>query len=483
MKKIIVLPLIFLLLSLNQARGYQLYDFYSYASSGQKIYYKIISQNERTVKIVHPNSSNTSGWDGYARPTGDIVLPGQVVGPNGTYTVIQIATTAFMDCTGITSVTFPNTIQEINANAFTNCTQITEITLPNSLKVLWDWAFENTGISTVQIPSSVVRIPGNPFSACNNLQSVTVASGNTHYKSVGGLLYSYNNDTLFTFPCQKTPYNGIVEESDFIYNPTVIKERVFYNNNRVVKITLPSNLIISYSLIKNCQNLQEITFGPNITYIGGTEGLYNLPSLEQITVHAIEPPSFRYYVGENFHYINIDSNVAVSVPCGSIEAYRNAFGWEHFHNMTEFGISFSAVSANSSWGTVSVITEPTCQNRNATVKANPYNGYEFDHWSNGSTSNPYSLYVNEDMTLVGYFKPKSNPTDVFVVTSGGVDAYSGNRSIIIKSDEKQMVQIFDLMGYCVFKGAVIGETDAEISSTGLYIVCFQNGYRKKIVVK
>ncbi len=39
----------------------------------------------------------------------------------------------------------------------------------------------------------------------------------------------------------------------------------------------------------------------------------------------------------------------------------------------------------------------------ATVEAMPYSGYQFTHWSNGATYNPYTFAVLDDMTLTAFF--------------------------------------------------------------------------------
>ena len=90
---------------------------------------------------------------------------------------------------------------------------------------------------------------------------------------------------------------------------------------------------------------------------------------------------------------------------------------------------FSAESADESRGTVQVLTEPSCANPNAVLNAVPTNGYRFDHWSTGSTDNPYTLTVTNGTIITAYFEEipatytvtvtADNPTNGSV-TGGGV---------------------------------------------------------------
>ena len=81
-------------------------------------------------------------------------------------------------------------------------------------------------------------------------------------------------------------------------------------------------------------------------------------------------------------------------------------------------------------GSVQILTMPTCTNPQAVVYAVANSGYQFDHWSDNSTSNPYSLTVNEDMGLTAYFVPDGGgdqpSTDTPSIACVGVDMNNHN---------------------------------------------------------
>ena len=88
---------------------------------------------------------------------------------------------AFEKCTGLTSVTIPNSITSIRNGAFWKCDSLTSITIPDSVTRIGCYAFEKcTSLTSVTIPSGVTSIGCCAFLYCNNLISVTI--GNKEYE-------------------------------------------------------------------------------------------------------------------------------------------------------------------------------------------------------------------------------------------------------------------------------------------------------------
>ena len=62
-----------------------------------------------------------------ANYSGDVVIPKEVTCNDGTYTVTSIGDNAFIYCSGVTSVTIPNSITSIGNNAFVDCSSLTSV--------------------------------------------------------------------------------------------------------------------------------------------------------------------------------------------------------------------------------------------------------------------------------------------------------------------------------------------------------------------
>ncbi len=114
------------------------------------IYYKITGTN--TVEVTYKSLTN-----GYKSYSGNITIPATVTYNGTTYNVTSIGQDAFYLCSGVTSVSLPNTIKTLN-----------------------NWCFEGTGITSIGIPSSVTRIGSMVFFGCNNLKSITIPNSVTY---------------------------------------------------------------------------------------------------------------------------------------------------------------------------------------------------------------------------------------------------------------------------------------------------------------
>ncbi len=130
-------------LSLGMQWAYA-YDF-SNSSGGNPLYYNIIDASNRYVEVTCPGTYS-SPWSGYTKPTGAVNVPQTINHNNIVYTVTTIGSHAFDGCTGLTSVTLPNSLTTIGYEAFDGCSGLTSITLPNSVTTIGNYAFYGTNL-------------------------------------------------------------------------------------------------------------------------------------------------------------------------------------------------------------------------------------------------------------------------------------------------------------------------------------------------
>ena len=74
------------------------------------IYYNLISE-DKTAEV-------TSGEEKYS---GEVVIPSSITSEGKEYKVKYIIESAFSDCSGLTSVTIPNSVTNIGSGAFAVC--------------------------------------------------------------------------------------------------------------------------------------------------------------------------------------------------------------------------------------------------------------------------------------------------------------------------------------------------------------------------
>ena len=108
---------------------------------------QIMNTFEFTVNGVRysVNDDNTTvtvaGYPSGSKPTGDLTIPESVTFGGISYPVTSIGDEAFCDCSGLTSVTIPNSVTSIGQGAFKGCNVLTSVTIPNSVTSIGKGAF------------------------------------------------------------------------------------------------------------------------------------------------------------------------------------------------------------------------------------------------------------------------------------------------------------------------------------------------------
>ena len=81
--------------------------------------------------------------EGDEKYSGSINIPSSIKVNDVDYAVTSIGDRAFYECSGLTSVTIPNSVTSIGNSAFSNCHGLTSFTIPNSVTSIGDGAFSD----------------------------------------------------------------------------------------------------------------------------------------------------------------------------------------------------------------------------------------------------------------------------------------------------------------------------------------------------
>ena len=91
----------------------------------------------------------------------------------GTINIPAIKSFAFFNCSSMTSVNMPASVQEIGMGAFEGCSSLTQMVLPKGILVIENETFFGCkSLKGVVIPASVTNIGEEAFSRCTSLISI-----------------------------------------------------------------------------------------------------------------------------------------------------------------------------------------------------------------------------------------------------------------------------------------------------------------------
>ncbi len=533
------------------------YDFSATTTSGQTLYYSILSDGV-SVAVVFPNSNATTGsqvWSGHYKPTGNLVIPSTVTNGGATYTVTQIGNYTFYDCDDITHVTMPNTVTIIGYNAFTTCSGLLSVALGNGLLTIGDYAFSYcVGLTTIIIPQSLTLLGKGAFKNCSGLTSVEFNAANcsipddfdgntvpfTNCSNITSFTIGNNVTVIPDHLCSETAITSIIIPNSVTSigygafcgcssltsitipnSVTSIGDWAFGGCGSLTSVTIPSSVTsIGDWAFYDCFNLTSVTIPDSVTYIGnwafrGTSrlssitlpntidtirtGTFAFSGLTSVTlpnnvtsvcgvafysctglteIHSLNrvAPQLGTYTenGQTYGVFDgVPSYIPVYIPCGSLDSYSYS-NWNYFSNLVqEEGFTFTATSADEQQGTVQILTMPTCTSPQAVVYASANSGYHFDHWSDNSTANPYSLTVTEDLNLVAYFATDGGGTDgIDDIDAAGIRIYSEAGRIVVEGTTDE-VNIYDMTGRSVRNDNL---------PSGVYMVKVGNLPARKVVV-
>ena len=255
-----------------------------------------------------------------------------------------IGNNAYYRCTSLTSIEIPASVETIEKKAFMHCSSLATVTFEkgSQLKTIagdsYDGAFSDcTALTSIEIPASVETIEATAFRVCSKLATVTFEKG-SQLKIIGG---GYS--------------------SSYYYG-------AFLGCSSLTSIEIPASVeTIEATAFKRCSKLTTVTFekGSQLKIIGGgfdtnvgyryiygafselknlmtvdmsacTQveiieecAFYNDPELRLFKVSTETPPTC-----ENNAFVGINPYSVLKVPSGCANAYKAATGWKNFASIT-----------------------------------------------------------------------------------------------------------------------------------------------------
>ena len=346
--------------------------------------------------------------------------------------VTWIDSSAFRDCTSLTSVTIPDSVTSIDRWAFRSCISLTTINVvtenqnyvsvngvlynkdktelicypagkkDNNYKIpdgvtRADWGtFENcTSLVSITIPDSVMSIGSDAFRGCTNLTVINVATGNKNYVSVSGVLYNKDVTTIICYPAGKKDKNYKILD-----DVTIIDHYAFSGCTSLTSITMPNSVtgIFEYAF-DDCTSLKNITIPDSVTAIfNWAFGYYydnGCKKIDNFKIYCYSgTEGEKYAIDNGFDYVLLDKLPTLSKVTGAKLAGRAAdalrINWTKNANADGYIVE---MYQNGKWERVAKITNSnTTTYRKAGLKAGTVYNFRVKAYKMYGSTAIYSEY-------------------------------------------------------------------------------------------
>ena len=279
----------------------------------------------------------------------------------GCNAIIETATNTLK--TGCKNTIVPDGVTIIGISAFENCSGLTDISLPATLETIEDWGFANcTGLTTIEVQATtpptfdemafqgaatdiLVYVPcgylevyeDTDWSDFDLVENCIIVFEDPMTKQICVAEWDRNHDGELSYweAAVVTSLDNVFSsepisrfnELQYFTGLDMISEDDFADCFNLVAVTFPPTVwLIDNHAFFNCEVLTSITFGENIGTIQNLS-FENCTGLTFVKVEAITPPS----LGETA-FQGAATDIPVYVPCGTKSAYQNDSDWDVFDN-------------------------------------------------------------------------------------------------------------------------------------------------------
>ena len=146
---------------------------------------------------------------------------------------------------------------------------------------------ESKQLKTIEIPALCSTMPTTAFLCCKELEKIYVASGNTVFCDIDGVLFNSDRTKLLHYPRGRN-----VSQYSIPQSVTCISENAFFKNTYLQEVIFPNSLIqICNAAFLGCSKLASITLPNKLEYLG----------------------SYAFYDCNNLMTVNVENDKAFSL--------------------------------------------------------------------------------------------------------------------------------------------------------------------------
>ncbi len=239
----------------------------------------------------------------YNTYSGSVVIPSTITYKGTTYSVTCIGGGAFEDCSGLKSVTIPNSVTSIGRRAFYNCSGLTSVVFNaencTTMGSLGSYVFDGcSNLTSLTIGENVKTIPEYAFEDCSGLTKVEISD-----------IAAWCN----------------ISFGDYYANPLCYAHHLYLNGKEVTNLVIPKSVtsIGSYAF-SCCSGLTSVIIPNSVTSIGA-EAFIRCSGLTSVTIpnSVTEIGSSAFSGCNNLEMVRLDATIKTAPDDVVFSSYKN----------------------------------------------------------------------------------------------------------------------------------------------------------------